>query len=238
MRVPGSFPKVPPRHGRLQLVTTGRARPTQSVAGDRLLAGKPEDRVITVGAREVTRHGFAQGGGHIEALLVTRGAPGREQTADDDPAIEEVGVSRGAGLERHGSRCPIPGCAGKEARGGRSALQVSRAFVLSDRVKVDEGAHRVARNLGRDRQVAPLIGTIITGYSAVRLLNTRAEKPRSGTHDLWEHSASVAGLGSSQPVRPPASVPRRRRPGPCRSRRRPARRSGNAFREGCARRRH
>ena len=112
MRVAGSFPKVPPSHRRLQLVTTGRARPTQRVAFHGLLAGKGKDRMITVRTGEVSRHGFAQRGGHLEALFGARGAPGREQTADDDPAIEEVSARRGVGLERHGLRLAIPGGAG------------------------------------------------------------------------------------------------------------------------------
>ena len=143
---------------------------------------------IAGGAGEIARHGFADGDGGVEELLLAGGAPDGEQAADDDAAIEEIGEGGGLDFERHGLRRGVPG-AGEEAGGGEGAVEI--AGVVGDGVQIDECADGVAGDLGGGGKIAAGIHQVVAGYAAVRLLNSGVEEPLSGTRELWGQAASL-----------------------------------------------
>src|ERR1019366_1905418 len=84
------LPKIPPGHPGFQLIAAWRLRPAERIVIERALAGQCEDGVKTaVGGGEIARHGVAYGASAIQELHLAGGAPGGEQTARDDAAIEE-----------------------------------------------------------------------------------------------------------------------------------------------------
>ena len=143
---------------------------------------------IAGGASEIARHGFAGGHGGVEELLLAGGAPNGQQAAHDDAAIEEVGEGGGCDFERHGLRCGVPG-AGEEAGARERAVEV--AGVVGDGVQIDEGADRVAGDLGGGGQIAARIHQVVAGHAAVRLLNSGVQEPLSGTRELWGQAVSL-----------------------------------------------
>src|SRR6185436_1499376 len=121
-----------------------------------------------------------------------RDAPDREQTADDNAAIEKIGETRRIDFERHASIGPT---LRQKMRAGGGAIEVSR--IAGDGMQVDIGADRVPGDLSRDRMIPFRAGAIVTSDSAVRFLNTGVEEPRSGAGDSWRQEDSLSGEHSA-----------------------------------------
>ena len=205
----GGLRQVPPRHGGFQLVAAGRSGPAEGVARRGDLSGQRDDRVqAAIFTSEIGGHGFAQRCRHVQELLLAGGAPYREQPADHDAAVEEVGGGGRIDFERHRARAGIPCLAGEKTRGAEGRLEPP--LVPGESVQIHQRGNGIARDLGGNRVVALKIRAIVAGYAAIRFLDARAQEPLAGASEMGRQTASVT-FGPARGTGGPRPGPPRRR---------------------------
>src|SRR5690242_5890537 len=90
----GSLEQIPPPKRGFQLITAGRTGPTQRLMRKGTLVGQGQDWVVVGVARsKVSGHGTTERTRDIEELRLVGRSPRRQEPANDDAAIEEVGES-------------------------------------------------------------------------------------------------------------------------------------------------
>lgn len=140
----------------------------------------------TVFCMEIAKHGFATCDCGLDETPVMRSAPGCEEPADNDPGIKEVSVCAvrlvfGGIFKRENGEMRIPRLVHKKQRGADEGIQCLRAF--DSAMNEPHRAYGVARNLGGDGGVLLEIGTIVSRYTAVGLLNSRTDQPAAGAFE-------------------------------------------------------
>lgn len=134
--VAGRLVQLLPCQRRFQLITTGAGRPAR-LERERTLFGEPDHRVNFASLNEGRNHGAAGGAGDVEKPTVLGGAPDLQQSADDDPRVEEIRqiagrLALGGDFEREEREFGVPSDFGEKTRGahGRVAVGPLAGFIV------------------------------------------------------------------------------------------------------------